>query len=681
MSCRLFIIANHLTSKFPLGSFDDSLEVWRKKASHINQKVVNEEFLGPNHEKMNLIRKFVSDSELFDYHEDLRLSTEQLREKVMKQLSVVTKAFPLTKAEDQAHPNLKICIMYGLAEYDLGAATRLIVSLVLYLDAILSFGTEKHEEIINRTYKLQDFGCFAMTELGHGSNVAGVETTATYIKETRQFELHTPTRTAAKWWIGAAGKTANMAVILAQLIVEGQNHGVHMFVVPIRGPKNESIDGVILGDCGPKISLHGVDNGFILFTNYKVSYDSLLDKISHITPEGKYKSTIKNKEKRLGIMIGALIRGRNCVVVSGSLSLAFSLTCALRYSAVRKQFSPSGQEEVSILSYQGQKVRLIPILAQCFAARCANHIVQELIEKNSKLFAEHPEGEELAEFHAILSVLKALSSSYGLIGSQICRESCGGHGYSAFSSIGRIRDEQEVQVTWEGDNMVLIQQTSKYLLKQVQKSMKGHHIYSDTLRFLKMGHEDKKRGRIEGAKSTVEAMEAVVNFYLNESMMKLQEMAALGGTMTEIWNKCQSFYLQELARSYGELLMIKEFQKLVEKITARDQVTGASISKLHEIYSITVLERHFSILIELGYSISHRKEFKDKLIKLCEEAGEECIGIIDSIAPHDKILSSSIGSYDGQIYSRIIQLTESWPEVYDQPFWLPTLLEIRGVNK
>ena len=628
-----------------------------------------------------MIRKFISSSELFDYHEDLKLSTEQLREKVMKQLSLVAKAFPLTKSEDKENPNLKLCVMYGLAEYDLGVATRLIVTLVLYLDAILSFGTEKHDEIINRAYKLQDIGCFAMTELGHGSNVAGVETTATYIKETRQFELHTPTRTAAKWWIGAAGKTANMAVVLAQLIVEGQNHGVHMFVVPIRGPKNELIEGVILGDCGPKLSLAGIDNGFIMLKNYKVSYDCLLDKLSHITPEGKYKSTIKNKEKRLGIMIGALIRGRNCVVVSGSLSLASSLTCALRYSAVRKQFSPSGEGEVSILSYQGQKVRLIPLLAQCFAARCANHIVQELIAKNSKAFAEHPEGEELAEFHAVLSGLKALSSSYGVIGSQICRESCGGHGYSAFSSIGRVRDNQEVQITWEGDNMVLIQQTSKYLLKQVQKSMKGHHIYSDTLRFLKMGHEDKKRDKIEGTKSVVEAMEAVVNFYLNESMMKLQDMAGVGGTITEIWNRSQSFYLQELAKSYSELLLIKEFKKLVEKIRARDQVAGASISKLHEIYSITVLDRHFSVLIELGYSISHRKEFKDKLIKLCEEVGEECIGIIDAIAPHDKILSSSIGSYDGQVYSRIIQLAESWPEVYDQPYWLPTLLEIRGVNK
>ena len=681
MSCRLFIIANHLNTKFPLASFDNSLEEWRQKATHLNQKVINEEYLGPYHERINLIRKFISSSELFDYHEDLKLSTEQLREKVMKQLSLVAKAFPLTKSEDKENPNLKLCVMYGLAEYDLGVATRLIVTLVLYLDAILSFGTEKHDEIINRAYKLQDIGCFAMTELGHGSNVAGVETTATYIKETRQFELHTPTRTAAKWWIGAAGKTANMAVVLAQLIVEGQNHGVHMFVVPIRGPKNELIEGVILGDCGPKLSLAGIDNGFIMLKNYKVSYDCLLDKLSHITPEGKYKSTIKNKEKRLGIMIGALIRGRNCVVVSGSLSLASSLTCALRYSAVRKQFSPSGEGEVSILSYQGQKVRLIPLLAQCFAARCANHIVQELIAKNSKAFAEHPEGEELAEFHAVLSGLKALSSSYGVIGSQICRECCGGHGYSAFSSIGRVRDNQEVQITWEGDNMVLIQQTSKYLLKQVQKSMKGHHIYSDTLRFLKMGHEDKKRDKIEGTKSVVEAMEAVVNFYLNESMMKLQDMAGVGGTITEIWNRSQSFYLQELAKSYSELLLIKEFKKLVEKIRARDQVAGASISKLHEIYSITVLDRHFSVLIELGYSISHRKEFKDKLIKLCEEVGEECIGIIDAIAPHDKILSSSIGSYDGQVYSRIIQLAESWPEVYDQPYWLPTLLEIRGVNK
>lgn len=37
-----------------------------------------------------------------------------------------------------------------------------------------------------------------MTELGHGSNVPGLETTATFDEASDQFVIHTPTLTATK---------------------------------------------------------------------------------------------------------------------------------------------------------------------------------------------------------------------------------------------------------------------------------------------------------------------------------------------------------------------------------------------------------------------------------------------------------------------------------------------------
>lgn len=51
-------------------------------------------------------------------------------------------------------------------------------------------------------------GCFAMTELGHGSNVAGLETTSTFDSASDQFIINTPTITGTKWWIGGAAHTA-----------------------------------------------------------------------------------------------------------------------------------------------------------------------------------------------------------------------------------------------------------------------------------------------------------------------------------------------------------------------------------------------------------------------------------------------------------------------------------------
>ena len=48
-------------------------------------------------------------------------------------------------------------------------------------------------------------GCYAQTELGHGSNVAGLETTAELDTSTDEFVLHTPNFKASKFWPGNLG--------------------------------------------------------------------------------------------------------------------------------------------------------------------------------------------------------------------------------------------------------------------------------------------------------------------------------------------------------------------------------------------------------------------------------------------------------------------------------------------
>ena len=55
------------------------------------------------------------------------------------------------------------------------------------------------------------------TELGHGSNVRGLETTATWNANDKTFTLHSPYLTASKWWIGSLGRTANHAVVMATI--------------------------------------------------------------------------------------------------------------------------------------------------------------------------------------------------------------------------------------------------------------------------------------------------------------------------------------------------------------------------------------------------------------------------------------------------------------------------------
>ncbi|MFX5817200.1 acyl-CoA dehydrogenase family protein, partial [Acinetobacter baumannii] len=65
----------------------------------------------------------------------------------------------------------------------------------LFGSAVLQLGTEKHhEQWLPGIMSLESPGAFAMTETGHGSDVAAIGTTATYDPDTEEFVIHTPFR-------------------------------------------------------------------------------------------------------------------------------------------------------------------------------------------------------------------------------------------------------------------------------------------------------------------------------------------------------------------------------------------------------------------------------------------------------------------------------------------------------
>jgi alkylation response protein AidB-like acyl-CoA dehydrogenase len=74
--------------------------------------------------------------------------------------------------------------------------------------------------------------------MGHGSDVSGLETTATFDQKTDEFVINTPTIGATKWWPGDMGRFANFALVFAKLIIEDDgtknDYGVLPFIVQIR---------------------------------------------------------------------------------------------------------------------------------------------------------------------------------------------------------------------------------------------------------------------------------------------------------------------------------------------------------------------------------------------------------------------------------------------------------------
>ena len=81
---------------------------------------------------------------------------------------------------------------------------------------------------------MEIIGTYAQTEMGHGTFIRGLETTATYDPATQEFILHCPTVRAYKWWPGGLARTANHAIVMAQLVTLGKAIGPHAFIVQLR---------------------------------------------------------------------------------------------------------------------------------------------------------------------------------------------------------------------------------------------------------------------------------------------------------------------------------------------------------------------------------------------------------------------------------------------------------------
>jgi acyl-CoA oxidase len=90
---------------------------------------------------------------------------------------------------------------------------------------------EQVAELMPQVTKMNIIGNYCQTEMGHGSNVQGLLTTAKYDPKTQDFVINTPCVSATKMWPGDLGCTSSHAAVFAQLEVDGKQYGPQCFIV------------------------------------------------------------------------------------------------------------------------------------------------------------------------------------------------------------------------------------------------------------------------------------------------------------------------------------------------------------------------------------------------------------------------------------------------------------------
>ncbi|MEU9000783.1 acyl-CoA dehydrogenase [Streptomyces sp. NPDC048551] len=350
-----------------------------------------------------------------------------------------------------------------LAFGDLSVLVKTGVQFGLFGGAILHLGTRRHHEAhLPALITGELMGCFAMTETGHGSNVQALGTVATYDPASREFVITTPDDQARKDYIGNAARHAELAVVFAQLDVDGRSRGVHAFVVPLRAG-GKPAPGVRIEDDGRKMGLNGVDNGRIWFDGVRVPREALLNRFADVTPEGGYESAIENPDRRFFTMLGTLVQGRVSVAGAGVGVAKVALTVATKYAVRRRQFgAAAGSGEQVLLDYGLHQRRLLPLIARTYALHAAQDVVRTQLHEVFSGPGDDARARRRLEARA--AGIKAVATWHATRVVQECREACGGAGYLAVNRFAALKSDSDVFTTFEGDNHVLLQLVAKGLL-------------------------------------------------------------------------------------------------------------------------------------------------------------------------------------------------------------------------
>ncbi|WP_345752251.1 acyl-CoA dehydrogenase family protein [Microbacterium rhizophilus] len=482
----------------------------------------------------------------------------------------------------------------------------------LFTSAIYQLGTKKHhDKWLPPALSLELPGAFAMTETGHGSDVAAIGTTATYDPATEEFVIHTPFRGAWKDYLGNAAVHGKAATVFAQLITGGVNYGVHCFFVPIRDEQGEFLPGVGGEDDGVKGGLNGIDNGRLHFTEVRVPRENLLNRYGDVAADGTYSSPIASPGRRFFTMLGALVQGRVSLDGAATTASALALNIAVTYGNQRRQFAGATGAETVLLDYGKHQRRLLPRLATTYAQAFAH---DELLRKFDGVFGGTADTEENREdLETLAAALKSLSTWHALDTIQEAREACGGSGFLAENRLVSLRSDLDVYVTFEGDNNVLLQLVGKRLLGDYAKQFKGKAskeiaafvvgqtagkvFHGAGLRQLGQAVADlgqvarsvelglRAKDQHELLTGRVQQMVADVAGRLRAASKLHPEAAAA------LFNENQ-VELLEAARAHAELLQWEAFTDVVASI--EDEGTKQVLGWMRDLFGLNLIEKHLS---------------------------------------------------------------------------------------
>uniref|UniRef100_A0A8C7CB86 Acyl-coenzyme A oxidase n=1 Tax=Oncorhynchus kisutch TaxID=8019 RepID=A0A8C7CB86_ONCKI len=524
-----------------------------------------------------------------------------------------------------------------------GRAEPLDLHLAMFLPTLLNQSSpEQMEKFFIPAWNLDIIGTYAQTEMGHGTHLRGLETTATYDPATQEFVLNSPTITSIKWWPGGLGKTSNHAIVLAQLHTQGKCHGLHAFIVPLRSMNTHiPLPGVVVGDIGPKFGFDEVDNGYLKLENVRIPREHMLMKYAKVEADGTY---VKPPSAKL--TYGTMVFIRSMIVGEASSALAKSCTIAIRYSSVRHQSEiRPGEPEPQIMDYQTQQYKLFPLLATAYAYKFVGQYMNQVYHR---ITGDISQGDfsELPELHALSAGLKAFTTWTASEGIEVCRMACGGHGYSRCSALPDIYVNFVATCTYEGENTVMMLQTAspKGLFIIWQLNVLVLYGQPCIIFGLKVSH-------VNASLCVFRLVEVAAKSIHQELQKRVSQEDA--------WNN-SAIDLVRASNAHCHYVVVKLFAAKLGEIG--DTGVHSVLSTLALLYALQGIQQHSGDFLQTGLlSVPQLSQVSQRLKELLAQLRPNAVALVDAFDYCDEMLNSVLGRYDGNVYEHMFEWARRSP--------------------
>ncbi|KAI2081686.1 hypothetical protein LOZ36_006150 [Ophidiomyces ophidiicola] len=397
---------------------------------------------------------------------------------------------------------------------------------------------------IPKAERLEIFGSYAQTELGHGSNVRGIETTATFDLDTDEFVIDSPTLSSTKYWIGATGVWATHSLVVARLLINGKSHGNHLFLVQLRDLDTQDLlPGVEIYELGPKVfqGMVGVDNGAMQFHNVRIPRSQMLARNAQVLRDGTYVPPNNDKHS-----YGSMVTVRAIMAEATGYELLKAVSVAYHYTTFRKQFWRKGQsEETTVFNYASVKYRLLPLLAQGTALVLVGQNIKQAFDEYSKIVIKTGDFSQLEDLHIQTVGAKVYSTEITARG------------------FGRMYAHTVNAITYEGDNYVISQQVPRAILKHYNAKTEDTVPSLSYLSFLR--HSD-AGGKLDVASELDWFKHGSQQWVLERrlaSLVKAHFKATKNGKDT-------SFTVHELTMAHCDFVYWRGFWSIVDKVSGSE---------------------------------------------------------------------------------------------------------------